>query len=206
MASKFTFDVEFLPGGERLSLSERGRQKKVYSMDEIDQISARAREQGMKAGHVQALEVQTREIARLVEILREVLSRSGKATLEVRHEAALLALAAARKLAAAAVRALPAADVEETLRHALHQAVGEARVVLHTSPKVAELLGPRLAEIAHEEGFEGRLAISGEANFAAADCRLEWRGGGTERSENTIEAAIADLIARRFSNPSSVED
>ena len=44
MASKFTFDVEFLPGGERLSLSERGRQKKVYSMDEIDQISARARE------------------------------------------------------------------------------------------------------------------------------------------------------------------
>jgi flagellar assembly protein FliH len=206
MASKFTFDVEFLPGGERLSLSERGRQKKVYSMDEIDQISARAREQGMKAGHVQALEAQTREIAKLVEILREVLSRSGKATTEVRQDASLLAFAVGRKLAAAAVRALPTADVEELLRHALHQAVGEPRVVLHTSPKVAELLGPKLAEIAHEEGFEGRLAIAGEANLAAADCRLEWRGGGAERSESTIEAAIADLIARRFSNPSSVEE
>jgi flagellar assembly protein FliH len=206
MASKFTFDVEFLPGGERLSLSERGRQKKVYSMDEIDQISARAREQGMKAGHVLALEAQTREIAKLVEMLRDILSRSGTATGEVRHEASLLALSAARKLASAALGALPAADVEETLRHALHQAVGEPRVVLHTSPKVAELLGPRLAEIAHEEGYEGRLVISGEASFAAADCRLEWRGGGAERSESTIEAAIADLIARRFSNPSSVED
>jgi flagellar assembly protein FliH len=206
MASKFTFDVEFLPGGERLSLSERGRQKKVYSMDEIDQISARAREQGMKAGHVQALDAQTRELAKLIEILREVLTRSSKATMEVRHEASQLAFAIARKLSAAAVRTLPTADVEETLRHALHQAVGEPRVVLHTSTKVAELLGPKLAEIAHEEGFEGRLAISGDASFAAADCRLEWRGGGSERSESTIEAAIADLIARRFSNSSSVED
>ncbi|HUO88861.1 MAG TPA: FliH/SctL family protein [Rhizomicrobium sp.] len=206
MANKFTFDVEFLPGGERLSLSERGRQKKVYSMDEIDQISARAREQGMKAGHIQAIEAQTRELAKLVDVLREVLLNSGKATTEVRQDASLLALAAARKLAAAAVGALPAADVEELLRHALHQAVGEPRVVLHTSPKVADILRPKLAEIAHEEGFEGRVMISGEAGLATADCRIEWRGGGIERSESTVEAAITDLIARRFSNPSPVED
>jgi flagellar assembly protein FliH len=207
MSNKYTFDVEFLPGGsDRLSLSERGRQRKVYSMDEIDQLSARAREQGMKVGHIQAIEAQTQEIAKLVDILREVVAQSGQATNEVRHDACLLGLAAARKLSAAALLALPAADVEETLRHALHQAVGEPRIVLHTSPKVAEVLKPRLAEIAHEEGFEGRVVISGEASLATADCRIEWRGGGAERSESAIEEAIADLIARRFSNSLSVEE
>ncbi|HEY0301889.1 MAG TPA: hypothetical protein VGC36_11170, partial [Rhizomicrobium sp.] len=87
-----------------------------------------------------------------------------------------------------------------------HQALGEPRVVLHTSPRIAELLRPRLAEIAHEEGFEGRVVVSGEAALGSADCRIEWRGGGAERSEHVIEAAIADAIARRFSHSSPLED
>jgi len=33
----------------------------------------------------------------------------------------------------------------------------------------------------------------------AGDCRIEWRGGGAERSEQTIEDAINTLIANRFS-------
>ena len=205
-ASKYTFDIEFRPEGDLVSNAARARQKKAYSTEEIDTLSARAREQGMKSGQVRAAETQAQEIAKLVEILREILARSSQATDDVREEASLLALAAARKLAAAAVDALPSADVEEVLRHALHQALGEPRVVLHTSPKVAELLKPRLAEIAHEEGFEGRVVVSGEAALGHADCRIEWRGGGAERSESLIEAAIAELIARRFSNAPSVEE
>jgi len=204
--TKFTFDVEFRPDGDLASNAARARQKKAYTVDEIDALSARAREQGMKAGQVRALEAQVSEIAQLIGVLRDVAVRSSRATDEVREEAAMLALAAARKLAAAAIDQIPSADVENALRHALHQAVGEPRIVLHTSPQVAELLKPRLSEIAHEEGFEGRVIVSGDHGLANADCRLEWRGGGAERSENAIAAAIADLIARRFSNASSVEE
>lgn len=205
-ASKYTFDIEFRPEGDLISNAARARQKKAYTTEEIDALSSRAREQGMKSGQVRAAETQASEIAKLTDMVREILARSSQATDEVREEASLLALAAARKLAAAAVDALPSADVEEVLRHALHQALGEPRVVLHTSPKVAELLKPRLAEIAHEEGFEGRVVVSGEAALGHADCRIEWRGGGAERSENLIEAAIAELIARRFSHAPSVEE
>jgi hypothetical protein len=35
--------------------------------------------------------------------------------------------------------------------------------------------------------------------LSGADCRLEWRGGGIERSHSLIETALADLIVRRFS-------
>ena len=205
-ASKYTFDIEFRPEGDLVSNAARARQKKAYTTEEIDALSARAREQGLKSGQVRAAETQALEISKLTDMVREILTRASQATDEVREEASLLALAAARKLAAAAVDALPSADVEEVLRHALHQALGEPRVVLHTSPKVAELLKPRLAEIAHEEGFEGRVVVSGEAALGHADCRIEWRGGGAERSECLIEAAIAELIARRFSHAPSVEE
>jgi flagellar assembly protein FliH len=199
-APKFTFDTEFRADGDHVSNAARARQKKAYTVDEIDALAAKAREQGVKSGQVRALEAQAQEVARLVESLKSVVQRAGQATDDVREEASLLALAAAKKLAGAAVDALPAADVEEVLRHALHQALGEPRIVLHTSQAVAELLRPRLAEIAHEEGFEGRVVVAGDAQLGNADCRIEWRGGGAERSTAQIEAVIAEMIARRFSH------
>lgn len=202
VSAKYTFDIEFRPEGDLVSNAARARQKKAYTTDEIDQLSARAREQGMKAGQIRAVEMQAQEVAKLVEALKGAVVRTTRASDEVREEAAMIALAAARKLAGAAVEALPSADVEDVLRHALHQALGEPRIVLHTSPQVAELLRPRLAEIAHEEGFEGRVVVAGEATMGSADCRIEWRGGGAERSTTQIETAIGELIARRFSHPS----
>ncbi|MBS0473307.1 MAG: hypothetical protein JSR60_19715 [Proteobacteria bacterium] len=203
MSAKFTFDVEFRPEGDLVSNAARARQRKGYTTEEIDALSARAREQGMKSGQVRALEQQAQEIGQLVTILRDVAQRSSQSIESVREEAAHLALAAAHKIAAAAVEALPAADVEDALRHALHQALGEPRIVLHTSAQVAEILKPRLAEIALEEGFDGRVVVSGEASMSGADCRIEWRGGGAERSAAAIESAIGELIARRFSNSNS---
>ena len=205
-ASKFTFDVEFRPQGDLVSNAARARQKKSYTTEEIDQLSARAREQGLKSGQVRAAEALAAETEKLAALVRAMLQASVKVTDEVRQEASMLALAAARKLAAAAIDQLPAADVELALRGALHQAIGEPRVVLNTSQRVADVLGPRLEEIARQEGFEGRLSIIADDAIAVADCRIDWRSGGAERSEGAIEAAIAELIARRFSNPTSAED
>jgi flagellar assembly protein FliH len=205
-ASKYTFDVEFRPEGDLVSNAARARQKKTYTTEEIDQLSARAREQGMKAGQVRATEALAAEISNLAGMLREVLARSHRATDDVREEASLLALSAARKLAAAAIDQLPAADVELTLRGALHHAIGEPRIVLHASQRAVDILKPQLDEIAQQEGFDGRVAIGIDPALAAGDCRIDWRGGGAERSEGAIEAAIAELITRRFSNPSSAEE
>jgi flagellar assembly protein FliH len=89
-------------------------------------------------------------------------------------------------------------EVEAALREALHQAIGEPRVTLRAAPGVAEALQARIAEIAHDEGFDGRVQIASEPTLRATDCRIEWRGGGVERSEAAIGDAIAALITRRF--------
>ena len=64
---------------------------------------------------------------------------------------------------------------------------------------MTEILEPRLTDIAHEEGYEGRVLIVADPAMKTGDCRIEWRGGGGERSEQAIEDALSALIAHRFS-------
>jgi flagellar assembly protein FliH len=197
-ATKFTFDTEFRNEHDVLSNAARARQRKSYTHDEIDTMCARARAEGIKAGQVRAAEAIAAGAGEAVAAVKDALARSSQEIDQVRGEAAKLALAAARKLARVALSALPHGDVEEALRAAMHQAIGEPRILLRAAPKVADALNARVAEIAHEEGFDGRVQITADPSIKGADCRIEWRGGGAERIEDVLEAALQDIISRRF--------
>jgi flagellar assembly protein FliH len=204
-ATKYTFDTEFRPEGDLISNAARARQKKAYSHDEIDQLCARAREQGMKAGQVRAQEAIAAGTLDVAAVLKDVLDRSSKDVEQVRADAAGIALVAAKKLARAALATLPQAEIEIALREAMHQAIGEPRIVLRTAQGVADAIAARLNDIAHDEGFDGRVQISGDPALKGTDCRIEWRGGGAERSENAIENALQELIARHFAEVTPTE-
>ncbi len=197
-ASKFTFDTEFRPEGDLISNAARKRQRKVFSQEEIDQMCAKARDMGLKAGQVRAAEAVAAAIADLANAARAVLADSQAEIESLREEAAQIAIVAARKLAPVAIAAFPSGDVEAALREAIHQAIGEPRIVLRASPAVNEAISGSLASIAHEEGFEGRIVAKADPGIAGADCRIEWRGGGAERSLAALEEAIGELIVRRF--------
>ncbi|HEY5337013.1 MAG TPA: FliH/SctL family protein [Rhizomicrobium sp.] len=196
--TKYTFDVEFREEGDLVSNAARARQKKAYSHAEIDQLSARARAEGMKAGQVRAQDAIAGGIETMIAALRAALAATHDEIETVRADATAIAIAAAHKLAKAALAALPEAEVESALREAMHQAIGEPRILLRTAPKVAEAISPRLAEIAQDEGFDGRVQISADPHLTGTDCRVEWRGGGAERTESAISAALNDLITRHF--------
>jgi flagellar assembly protein FliH len=201
--AKFKFDTEFRDGGDHVSMAARARTKKALTQDEIDQMCAKSRAEGMKSGEARALEAVAAGMADMVQALRRALESSHREIEKVRQEAAQIAFAAARRLAPMALDALPSADVELALREAIHQAIGEPRIVLRASARVIEALNPRIAEIAHEEGYEGRIIASADPAIKGADCRIEWRGAGAERSQAAIEQALGDLIARRFSHSNS---
>ncbi|MBV8976843.1 MAG: hypothetical protein JO261_12885 [Alphaproteobacteria bacterium] len=199
MPAKFKFDTEFRDEGDRVSMAARGRIRKALSQDEIDQLCAKSRAEGMKAGEARALDAVAAAIENMSKALRQALAASHSEIEAVRKEAAETAFAVGRKLAQHALDAAPLGEVEQALREAVHQAIGEPRVVLRATPRVIAALKERLAEIAHEEGFEGRIVAAEDAAMAAADCRIEWRGGGAERRVADIEHSLAALIARRFS-------
>ena len=198
-AKKFTFDVEFRPEGDLVSNAARLRQRKVFTQEELDSMLTRARHDGMKMGQVRAAEATVTVIQQLCAVVREAADSTRSQVEDLRREAASLALVAAKKLACEAVAALPEADVEAALREAIHQAIAEPRIALRAAPNVVAALKDKLDELAQETGYEGRIVASPELGMKGGDCRIEWRGGGAERSMNQLEEAIGEVVARRFS-------
>ena len=204
-APKFTFDTEFERDADRPSPAARARQRRTVTTEEIEGLCAAARAEGESAAAVRAAEAVGRNVAALTIALRAALDTSHAEIETLRGETARLAFAIAAKLAPAAVAALPAAEVEAALRRMLHLAIAEPRVTLTAAPAVIAELEPRIGEIAQAEGYDGRVILAADPLLATADCRIEWRGGGSERSAETIEQAIEALIAHRFSASESVK-
>jgi flagellar assembly protein FliH len=200
-ANKFTFDTEFKGQSDVVSDAARARQKKTLTAEEIEALQAESEARGSEAAQVKAAESLERTVAALIMALRAALDQSRGQIEALRAEAALLALAAAKKIAPAALAALPAGDVENAMREAMHQAIGEPRITLRAAPQVIAALEDKVTAIAHEEGYDGRVMLAADPQITGADCRIEWRGGGSERSEAAIEAALDALIQRRFSDP-----
>ncbi len=196
---KFTFDTEFAGREDRPSPDARARQKQTLTTAELEAMQASARSEGASNAQARAADALDRTIAALTISIRAALDNSHAQVEALRAEAATLALAMARRIAPAALAVLPAGDVEIALRQAMHQAIGEPRITLRAAPAVVAVLAERLADIANEEGYEGRVMIAADAAMTGADCRIEWRGGGAERSEQAIEDALTALISHRFS-------
>lgn len=196
---KFTFDTEFRPEGDLISNAARARQKKVFTQEELDHMLSRAREQGMKAGQVRAAEAIAAAVQQLCVIVQQTMNEAQDEIDDLRREAGSIALIAARKLAHVAVSQMPHGEVEEALREALHQAIGEPRIVLRAAPQTVEAIKDKLDEFALDTGYEGRLVASPDPTIRGADCRIEWRGGGAERSMQHLEEAIGAIITRHFS-------
>jgi flagellar assembly protein FliH len=199
-ARKFTFDTEFSGGEDRRAPEARARQKQTLTTEELETLKTLARHEGATSAEIRAAEALERGIAALTISVRAALDTSHAEIESLRDEAARLALAMARKIAPAALAALPSGDVEIALRQAMHQAISEPRITLRAAPVVIQALEPRLSDIAHEEGYDGRVLFAADPTMSGADCRIEWRGGGAERSEQTIEEALSALIAHRFSH------
>jgi flagellar assembly protein FliH len=203
-ATKFTFDTVFNAGRDVATDASRARQRTALSDAEIAAMREEARAEGAGAAEVVAREAVAAGTRDAAQALRAVL-KSVTAQMElVRAEAAAVAFALAQKVAGAAVAAFPVGVVETALRQAMHEAIGEPRIVLHARPEVVEALSAQIAAIAMDEGYDGRVQISADATLSGADCRIDWRGGGAERTNTAIEAALSELMARRFATPESV--
>jgi flagellar assembly protein FliH len=195
-AVKFTFDTHFDSGSEEPRAESRSR--KSYSADEIEAMRSQAHQEGQSAGDIRATEAMSVSIAQVAAAVLAAIEAMDEEIEAIRAEAASLALAAAKRLASAALAASPEAEVAEALQVALRHAVGEPRVVVKTAPALARAIEQRAAEIAVQEGYEGRMQFVADNALIGADCRIEWKDGGLERSERAIETALEDLIARRF--------
>ncbi|HEY4263902.1 MAG TPA: FliH/SctL family protein [Micropepsaceae bacterium] len=204
-AVKFTFDTDFDSGAPDTARAD-ARSRKNYSAEEIEEIKREARDEGHRDGNVRATQAVAASIGQVAAAVLSAIEAMDSEIEAIRSEAAGLAVAASKKLARAALAAAPEAEIAEALQVALHQAIGEPRVVIKTSPLLAQKIQERANEIANAEGYEGRMQFVGDGGLSDADCRIEWRGGGIERTQAALEHALNDLVARRFARAPAEEN
>ena len=149
-------------------------------------ICAEARAEGMSAGQVRAQEA-------IALAAKDAGERRRRATLAPQSNANIASAArgscahrARRRHASLRPRRsppCPPAKWKRRLREAMHQAIGEPRIVLR-----AVAAGGRTrwrhapARSRTRKASTAASQVSADPAHQPADCRIEWRGGGAERS------------------------
>ncbi|MEA1942204.1 MAG: FliH/SctL family protein [Pseudomonadota bacterium] len=187
---KFDFDTEFDRNGEILREGES--YKRFFTQDDVDAArmwgveEGREMEEGRCADSLQAIASQ----------MQLIVARLAHESDALRHEAAGLAVAAARKIAGEALSAYPLDTIEELAREAVQDLRSEPRLSVRCSAELVEALAERLEKTARDAGFEGAIMVRGDDGMTGADVRLEWGAGAVQRSAEEIETRLNDVVAR----------
>ena len=122
----------------------------------------------------------------------------GLGAIEARLEAESVEVAAAvgGKLAPELIAAEPFAEVAALAASCFRQLVAAPHVVVRVDETTYGTAQARLKEIAHMQGFDGRLVVLAEETLAPGDCRIEWADGGLTRDRAATTAAIGEAVTR----------
>ncbi len=165
-----------------------------------------AKEEGYIQGHAAALEeaATAREhyaadaLNLIAQGLAGLNAQQAEANKELAHLAMRMVYGITQRLLPRHAQAYAVDSIEDFVRKVLPLAVGEPRLVVRSHPMIAEDLQVRLKEVFERSSFQGSYTVVTDYEVQPGDCRLEWDGGGAERSEARIWAEIREVIAGTF--------
>jgi flagellar assembly protein FliH len=186
-AVPFRFDLDF--GGAS------PRQGSVADDAALEDAYAR----GEAAGREAAMASETAALHAALERLGARLAateKAGAARTLARDQATVeLALAIGGKLAGAALAHFPLADIERLAAEGFVEARGAPHVAVTVHDGLVDEVKSRLAAIAGDCGFGGKIVVLGDPEMQRGDARLEWADGGMAQSRAALNQALDDVIA-----------
>jgi flagellar assembly protein FliH len=162
----------------------------------LERAEADAFRKGMNAAEAK---IEGRATASLERIAQAIAAMAqGLSALEARLEAESVevAVAVAKKLAPELIAAEPLTEIAALASSCFHQLIAAPHVAVRVGEQIYEIAQPRLEQIAHLHGFQGRLVVIAEPGMALGDCRIEWADGGVSRDRGATEAAISEAVGR----------
>jgi flagellar assembly protein FliH len=165
---------------------------------------ATARAEAYRQGATAAEAKSTADIAsrstlaaeRIAAGLAQLAQGLGAVEARLEAESVEVAVAVAKKLSAALIEAEPFAEIAALAASCFRQLVAAPHVVVRIDETTYETAQARLKEIAHMQGFDGRLVVLAEPALKPGDCRIEWADGGMTRDRDATAAAIGEAVAR----------
>jgi flagellar assembly protein FliH len=190
---KFLFEDDFASG-------HASPGKRMIAAAAHEAALARAEADGFRKGmNAAEAKIEGRASGALERIAQAIGTMAQElSALEARleSESVEVAVAVARKLAPQLIAAEPLGEIAALAASCFHQLVAAPHVVVRVGEQIYEIAQPRLEQIAHLHGFQGRLVVIAEPGMALGDCRIEWADGGLSRDRGATEAAIADAVGR----------
>ncbi|HOY77509.1 MAG TPA: FliH/SctL family protein [Hyphomonadaceae bacterium] len=192
----FNFETEFTPQGEVLS----GPDRKYFSRDETEVMSAKARADG-EAKARQTVEAKGfASVDRIVANLAPVAAQLAGIAEQLRAEAAEMAMIAAKKIAGTAL--------DKAGEEAAATAIAEVVRQLKFNPVVTVFVAPEaLADVERRAEHLRRLGVGASISFVAnptakpGDWDVVWSEGSAGFSREGVEASIDAIIKARLQDP-----
>ncbi|AWN47435.1 flagellar assembly protein FliH [Methylobacterium terrae] len=202
---RFLFDTDFRHPDGKPAREEAGgpagqaEAQAAAQAAERAALEAEAFARGLQEGRAQA-EAQVQ--ARLADALNRVAAAASgmigaQDARDAEREAQALdfAVALGRKIAGAALDSQPVAAIAEAAGRALQHLRGVPHLAIRVHDALVEETEARVARLARERGYEGRLVVLGDPGLAPGDARIEWADGGMVRERAAIESAVLSALA-----------
>jgi flagellar assembly protein FliH len=194
--AKYLFDDDFAPGAA-------AAERPIAPAEHAEKLAAaetKGFREGFAAAEKEGTAVAERRIAAAFEQIGDALGRLARGLAQIERrveiEAVELALAVARKLAPELVIREPLAEIAALATDCLKHLATAPHIVVRVNDALHERACERLAEIAKNCGFEGRLVVIAEPEIAIGDCKIEWADGGVVRNQAKTDIAIGNAVGR----------
>jgi flagellar assembly protein FliH len=135
-------------------------------------------------------------IEQVAQTAQAVLAHIENETPRFEQEAALLAMAFARKLAGDLIAREPLAQLEAAAADCFRHILGAPHVAIRVADNLVDVAKTTLDRLAADRGFAGKLIVIGEPDMPLGDFRLEWADGGMARNEARLNDLMSSAIAR----------
>lgn len=192
----FNFETEFTAQGEILS----GPDRKYFSRDETEVMSAKARAEGEAKARQTTEAKGFASVDRIVANLAPVAAQLAGIAEQLRAEAAEMAMIAAKRIAGTAL--------DKAGEEAAFTAISEIVRQLKMNPVITVFVAPdALADIERRADHLRRLGVGASISFIAnpnakpGDWDVVWNEGSAGFSREGVEAAIDAIIKARLQDP-----
>ncbi len=176
--------------------------KRVYTAQQITEITAAAYAEGFKAGELAAINHAESEcIGTVNEIAAQfenLLTQMDQQISILRAQSAQLAVTFSKCLTPAMLEREPYTEIEALFNSCIASLITEPRIVIRVNDSLVEQLKQRIDTASQKAAYQGRIVILGDPDAALAYCRIEWADGGVVFDAPALLADFEHRIANHL--------
>ena len=196
-AQRFGFDTVF--DGVGAVTATATRPKRLYPIEEVEQIRALAHAEGERAALASIAAQQANALSHIAAACNQALPKLAEVAHEHREGSAALAMACARAIADAALDQFPGAPAQAALDSLAREIEAQPRLTVSADPAIVDTLKATLEEAARSLGFEGAIVVRPDGEYGRHAFTLDFGDGqasfdpeaAADRVAQALKAALA---------------